>query len=117
MRRIAALTFLAAFATALAFVGCGGKKDVADAAETAGEGPASTAAPYEAETAPAGETNAEKLLETRCTLCHTLERVAKEKADRSGWEKIVERMKGHGAKLDDDEREVLVDYLTAAYGK
>jgi cytochrome c5 len=117
MPRIAALAFLAAFAAALAFVGCGGKKDVADAAETAGEGPASTAAPYEAETGPEGETNAETLLETRCTLCHTLERVEKKKVDRAGWEKIVERMKEHGAKLDDDEREALVEYLTVAYGK
>jgi cytochrome c5 len=135
MLRKTALTILAAFVTALSFAGCGGKKDVANAAETVGEGPASTAAPYEAdvytvgeepassaavyeaETAPASEINGETLLETRCTVCHTLDRVKKKKLDRAGWEKIVVRMKGHGAKVNDDEREALVGYLAAAYGK
>jgi cytochrome c5 len=117
MTRITAITILAALVAALAFTGCGAKKDVADAAETGNEGPPATAAPYEAETAPASEINAEILLETRCTVCHTLERVEKKKLDRAGWEKIVERMKGHGAKVNDDEREALVEYLAATYGK
>ncbi len=135
MPRKITLTVLAALVASLAFLGCGGRKDVADAAETVGEGPpataapyeaeagtvgekpASTAAPYEAETAPAPEMAGQKLLETRCTVCHTLDRVKKKKLDRAGWEKIVARMKGHGAKVNDDEREAVIEYLAATYAK
>jgi cytochrome c5 len=131
MLRIAAVIVLAAFVAALAFAGCGGNKEAANAAEavrgepaataapyepaadTVAEGPAATAAPYEAPAEPAGQ----KLLETRCTVCHTLERVKEEKLDAAGWEKTVERMKKKGAIVNDEEREALVEYLTATYGQ
>ncbi|NIT34962.1 MAG: hypothetical protein GTN49_00445 [candidate division Zixibacteria bacterium] len=117
MPRTATLNILAAFATALAFTGCGGQKDVANAPENVREAPASTAAPYEAEAAPATETAGQTLLESRCAVCHTLDRVKKKKLDRAGWENIIQRMKKNGAKVNDEEREALVEYLTATYGK
>jgi cytochrome c5 len=127
MPRIITITLTAAFVAVLAFAGCGAREKAAEAAETVGEPPASTAAPYEAEAETGAEVEAETgaeveapgkvLLETRCTVCHNLERVQKKKADRAGWEKIAERMKKNGAKLDDAEREAVVEYLTATYGK
>jgi cytochrome c5 len=116
MPRIATITLTAAFVAFLALAGCGAKEK---AAEAAGEQPASTAAPYEAEAETGAEVEApgKVLLETRCTVCHNLERVKKKKLDRAGWENIIKHMKNHGAKLDDAEREAVVEYLTATYGK
>ncbi|MEE8640656.1 MAG: hypothetical protein V3T41_09630 [bacterium] len=119
MPRIATITLTAAFVAVLAFAGCGAKEKAADAAEAAGEQPASSAAPYEAEAETAAEVEApgKALLETRCTVCHTLERVHKKKAARAGWEKTVDHMIKKGAKLDDAEREAVMEHLTATYGK
>lgn len=108
MPRILAVTLVAA--AALAFAGCGAKEKVAEAAEP----PAYTAEPYEAET-PA-EAPGKLLLETRCTVCHDLAPVEKEKADRAGWEKVVDEMIGKGAKLNDEEKATLLDYLAENYG-
>lgn len=109
------LTIILPAAVVLAFAGCGPKEKVADAAEP----PASVAEPYEAEAEPpaAAEAPGKALLEARCAVCHDLERVQKKKADRAGWEKIVDEMIGKGAKLEDAEREAVVGYLAATYGE
>jgi mono/diheme cytochrome c family protein len=119
MPRITAIPLTAAFVAALALAGCGAKEKAADAAEPVAGPPASTAAPYEAgaETGAEAEAPGKVLLETRCTTCHDIGRVRKEKAARAGWEKIVDRMVGKGAKLDDAEREAVVEYLAATYGE
>jgi thiosulfate/3-mercaptopyruvate sulfurtransferase len=54
----------------------------------------------------------EKLVKERCTVCHSLDRVHKAKKDKTGWEKIVNQMIGNGAKLNDAERQAVVDYLS-----
>jgi cytochrome c5 len=97
-------------AAVLAFVGCGAKEKVADAAEP----PAYTAEPYEAE--PPADAPGKVLLETRCVGCHDLGPVEKEKADRAGWEKVVDDMIEKGAKLNDEEKATLLDYLAENYG-
>ncbi|MBN2289399.1 MAG: hypothetical protein JXQ83_08715, partial [Candidatus Glassbacteria bacterium] len=53
------------------------------------------------------------LLGERCTVCHDLDRVnsALTVKDRAAWETTVDRMIGMGAVLDNDEKEVLLDYL------
>lgn len=119
MPRIATITLTAAFVAFLAFAGCGAREKAPGTAEAAGEQPASTAAPHEAEAETGAEVEApgKVLLETRCTVCHTLERVQKKRAARAGWEKTVDHMIKKGAKLDDAEREAVVEYLTATYGK
>lgn len=53
----------------------------------------------------------ETLLDTRCAECHDLSRVNGVSFDRAGWEKIIDRMIQRGARLNADERQVLVDYL------
>lgn len=54
----------------------------------------------------------EKLLQNRCTACHNLDRVHKQKEDAAGWEKIIDRMIKRGTKLNETERMMLVDFLS-----
>jgi cytochrome c5 len=54
------------------------------------------------------------LVEERCTVCHSRDRVDNKKAsgaDRASWEATVDRMITHGAQLDDAEREAVIEYL------
>ncbi len=63
------------------------------------------------------ELDGEALLEERCTDCHSLDRVAQRSYTREQWENTVDRMiDRHGAELDDEEREVVLDYLVENYG-
>lgn len=59
------------------------------------------------------ELDVQKLLKERCAKCHSLGRVHKVKKDRAGWEKIIDHMIRKGAKLNDAEREAMVEYLAA----
>lgn len=54
-----------------------------------------------------------KLVEERCTVCHGLKEVYSEKEDRAGWEKYVDKMIKKGAKLNKEEREKVLEYLTS----
>jgi hypothetical protein len=60
------------------------------------------------ETPPTGE---QALLEERCTVCHSLDRVYAEKRDEAGWNAVLDDMASYGAKLDPAERTELVAYL------
>jgi len=51
------------------------------------------------------------LVETKCSMCHTLDRVWAAEYDRAGWEATVDRMKQHGLVISDDEYTQVVDYL------
>jgi cytochrome c5 len=55
------------------------------------------------------------LLQQRCTVCHTLDRVNDAVAlkDRAAWETTVDRMIGQGAQFDQAEKETLLDYLVS----
>lgn len=57
------------------------------------------------------------LLQDRCTVCHNLSRVESKNLSSTEWVSIVDEMMGKGAKLSADEKALLVDYLTATYGK
>ena len=59
---------------------------------------------------------AEALIEDRCTQCHGLDRVHVEKS-KEEWPEIVERMVDQSpGLLDDEEFDVVVDYLQENYG-
>jgi thiosulfate/3-mercaptopyruvate sulfurtransferase len=58
---------------------------------------------------PDGET----LVSERCTACHGLDRVHKARKDKAGWEETVDRMIRKGAKLNDSERQAVIDYLSS----
>lgn len=57
-----------------------------------------------------------ELLQERCTSCHGLDRVERESYSQAEWDASVERMRGYGAELTDDEAQTLVEYLVENYG-
>jgi cytochrome c5 len=71
----------------------------------------SIAAPQEL---PEGE--GKKLLEDRCAGCHSLKPVVNLKQNRDAWKKLVVKMVGYGAQLDDKQVDVATEYLTKHFG-
>ncbi len=55
------------------------------------------------------------LLEERCASCHSVEKVTRETGTYEEWDKIVDTMISRGAKLTDEERAVLVQFLADTY--
>jgi cytochrome c5 len=56
------------------------------------------------------------LVETRCGLCHDLERVAIVKRHKQAWPVIVANMVTWGATATPDEAKTITDYLAANFG-
>jgi len=56
------------------------------------------------------------LVETRCNLCHDLERVATIKRDKKDWPVVVANMVAWGATANSDEAKTISDYLAANFG-
>ena len=71
----------------------------------------SMAAPQEL---PEGE--GKKLLEERCASCHSLKPVVSLKQSQDAWKKLVVKMVGYGARLDDKDVDVATGYLTKYFG-
>ncbi|MCX5812344.1 MAG: c-type cytochrome [Proteobacteria bacterium] len=58
------------------------------------------------------------LFEKKCSVCHNLEKSTSKKKTPAEWEKTVKRMiESRGAKINDEEAKVIVDYLAKNYGK
>src|ERR1700761_2542117 len=71
----------------------------------------SMAAPEEL---PKGE--GKKLLEERCVSCHSITPVVSLKQNRDAWKKLVVKMVGYGAQLDDKDIDVAANYLAKYFG-
>lgn len=118
--------------TLVPFLGCtgGGESDAAtpemnrsepatETNETASESETVSEAPETSDDTSGdngGETelavlNAEDLINERCTVCHTTDRIYKAGFDRDRWEKTVNRMISKGAELNEKERESVIEYL------
>lgn len=66
--------------------------------------------------APTGDPEIDKglaLVESKCSLCHTLDRVESASKDAAGWEQTVARMRDNGAVMTDAEAQQIVDYLSS----
>ena|SRR6202050_3087215 len=63
---------------------------------------------------PEGE--GKKLLEERCAGCHSLKPVVNLKQSQGAWKKLVVKMVGYGAQLNDKEVDVATGYLTKYFG-
>ena len=65
-----------------------------------------------------GETwTGEMIFKTRCIVCHSLEVPKAQKLDRSTWSWVVgEMQKKYHVPLSDEEKVVLLDYVTSSYG-
>ena len=62
------------------------------------------------------EAEGKKLLEERCGSCHSLKPVVSLKQSQDAWKKLVVKMVGYGAQLDDKEVSALTEYLTKYFG-
>lgn len=63
---------------------------------------------------PEGE--GKRLLEERCANCHSLKPVVSLKQSQGAWKKLVVKMVGYGAQLDEKEVDVATEYLTKYFG-
>jgi cytochrome c5 len=59
--------------------------------------------------------NGQQLVETRCTVCHSLDRVKSAKKSGADWGSTVKRMVGKGAQLTDAEQTAVIQYLSETY--
>ena len=57
-----------------------------------------------------------ELVESRCSACHDLERVAVAKRQRGDWAALVANMVSRGAVASPDEAKAITSYLTAHFG-
>jgi cytochrome c5 len=62
------------------------------------------------------EGSGRKLVETRCGLCHDLERVATVKRGKAAWPDIVANMVARGATATLEEAKAISDYLAVNFG-
>ena len=67
------------------------------------------AAPSNVTTLPPGEGKA--IVQRTCVSCHALKVVTAKKASKEEWSVLVDQMVSRGADLNDDEIEIVVDYL------
>lgn len=86
---------------------------VSACADTAEETPA----PAQETTTDPAETPAEdpakQVVDTKCSLCHTLDRVYSADKTRDEWVTTVDRMKANGLVIGEDEYATVIDYLSA----
>ena len=55
----------------------------------------------------------DQLVNERCTVCHTRERIDMAQKSREEWAATVDRMIGNGAQLSPEEREIVIEYLAS----
>ena len=71
-------------------------------------------------TAPSNNTttlDGAKLVQERCTVCHTLSRADSQHLSAADWKSVVDAMIARGAKLTPEEQTTVIDYLAANFGK
>ena len=84
---------------------------------TATESPAATPVPSTATEEPAAPEppfDGAALLQERCTVCHDLGRVEAANKTADEWRTTIGRMIGKGAKIDDAEKETLIEFLAGS---
>jgi hypothetical protein len=63
---------------------------------------------------PEGE--GKKILESQCTTCHSVETAVGPRLDRDAWKKLLTKMIGYGATLDDKQIDITAEYLSKHFG-
>jgi cytochrome c-type biogenesis protein CcmH/NrfF len=74
-------------------------------------GSSSSPAPSSSGGSSAGQT----LMQTRCSVCHSLQRVTSVHKTADQWKSTVDRMINNGAQLTSQEEQTLIDYLAQNY--
>ena len=57
------------------------------------------------------------LVTSRCATCHAIGVIENAKNNQAGWEALVDRMVINGAKVDDNQKTQIVDYLASSFPK
>jgi cytochrome c5 len=70
-----------------------------------------SAPPVDPGSAPTMPDDPKSLVELKCSMCHSLDRVWSEDYDRAEWVSTVDRMKRNGLVITDEEYATIVDYL------
>jgi cytochrome c5 len=78
------------------------------------QGSNSTSAPVTSLEAPAA-LDGNALMQERCSVCHTVDRITSAHKTADKWQTTVERMIGKGAELSTSEAQTLIDYLAQTY--
>lgn len=95
-RHLAVSMCVVGFVLVLSIAGCT-QGDVSD------EAPPTTPAPVASE----GET----LVQNKCSMCHTLDRVNDAEKNRAEWEQTVSRMETNGLVVTEEEKSLIIDHL------
>ena len=59
----------------------------------------------------------EELLNSRCSVCHSVGLVTGRRGTSDEWDSVVTDMIRRGARLDTSEKNLLIDYLAKTYGR
>jgi nitrate/TMAO reductase-like tetraheme cytochrome c subunit len=51
-----------------------------------------------------------------CTQCHTVSNITKKPRTKAEWSKVLDKMTGYGADVDDKDRDAILDYLSTNFG-
>jgi len=62
-----------------------------------------------------GSSDGKSLMQERCSVCHSTDRITSARKTADQWTSTVQRMVNHGAKLNSAEQQTLIDYLAANY--
>jgi Quinohemoprotein amine dehydrogenase A, alpha subunit, haem binding len=62
-----------------------------------------------------GSLDGQTLMQERCSVCHSTERITTAHMTADEWTSTVQRMISHGAQLNAQEEQTLIDYLAANY--
>lgn len=57
-----------------------------------------------------------EIVERTCSQCHSLETVLRSRLGRKQWEARIDEMIAKGAKLSDEDIDVVADYLATHFG-
>jgi len=66
-------------------------------------------------TSPGGASDGKALMQERCTVCHSTDRITTAHKTADQWTSTVTRMISHGAQLNTQEQQTLITYLAATY--
>ena len=62
-----------------------------------------------------GGTDGLSLIQSRCSVCHSTDRITSAHKSAADWKITVDRMISHGAQLNTTEEQTLINYLAANY--
>jgi hypothetical protein len=113
-RTLILLTLILSLLLIVGVVGCSSETDPeTDTSEPAATETESEDAATDESTPETGEEDPDMaLVESKCSMCHTTERVYSADYDRAGWETTIDRMKSNGLVITDEEYEQIVAYLS-----